>query len=77
MPVNPLQGFCMTTPGKPKPIWKGKIISGFILVIAELGGYMGRVKDFPPGNIILWRGISRFYDIMTGFNLRGSKDVGN
>ena len=77
MPVNPLQGFCVTTLGTAMPNWKGETISRFILVIAELGGYMGRVKDFPPGNIIIWRGISRLYDIMIGFNLRGSKDVGN
>jgi hypothetical protein len=67
----------VTTLGNTKTNCKGKTISEFILVIAELGGYMGRVKDLPPGNIILWRGISRLYDIMIGFNLRGSKDVGN
>lgn len=62
---------------RKNPDWKGKTISDFILVIAELGGYMGRVKDLPPGNIILWRGLSRLYDIMIGYNLGGSKDVGN
>lgn len=58
------------------PHWNGKTISEFILVIAELGGYMGRMRDLPPGNMILWRGISRLYDIMIGFNL-GATNVGN
>lgn len=51
-------------------------ISDFINKIARLGGYLGRKSDPPPGNIVMWRGLSRLTDIELGFNL-ASKIVGN
>jgi len=58
---------------------KGKIqinLSNFIIKIAKLGGYLARASDPPPGNIVMWRGVSRLTDIMLGFEL-GRKIVGN
>ena len=58
---------------------KGKTqinLSNFIIKIAKLGGYLARSSDPPPGNIVMWRGISRLTDIMLGFEL-GRKVVGN
>lgn len=45
-------------------------------VVARLGGYLGRAGDPPPGNMVLWRGLSRLTDIHLGVEL-GRKLVGN
>ena len=44
--------------------------------IARLGGYLDRAKDLPPGNIIMWRGLSRLTDIALGATLK-IDEVGN
>lgn len=44
--------------------------------LARLGGYLGRRNDGPPGNTIIWRGLSRLTDIEIGFML-GAQNVGN
>jgi len=41
-----------------------------------LGGYLARNHDPPPGNTVIWRGMSRLIDIETGF-LMGAQHVGN
>ena len=48
----------------------------YLRAIAQLGGYLARANDPPPGNMVLWRGISRLTDIQIGFELR-ERDVGN
>ncbi|MEM7475960.1 MAG: IS4 family transposase [Planctomycetota bacterium] len=48
---------------------KEKSSSYYLREIAKIGGYLARGKDPPPGNIIMWRGISRFTDIYLGFEL--------
>ncbi len=62
---------------KPKP---GKshgkaTISDYIMKIARLGGYLNRAGDPPPGNMVMWRGMSKLNDIHLGF-LLGSKTCG-
>jgi hypothetical protein len=44
--------------------------------LARLGGYLDRTCDPPPGNIVIWRGMSRLSDIAMGFQL-GATIVGN
>ncbi len=44
--------------------------------LARLGGYLARAGDAPPGNMVIWRGLSRLTDIEIGF-LLGSTNVGN
>ena len=44
--------------------------------LARLGGYLARAGDPPPGNMVIWRGLSRLTDIEIGFQL-GSTNVGN
>ena len=44
--------------------------------IAELGGYLARSKDPPPGDLVIWRGLTRLMDILLGFELSGQV-VGN
>lgn len=40
-----------------------------VTVIAKLGGYLARGSDPPPGNLVIWRGLSRLTDIHLGFEL--------
>jgi hypothetical protein len=51
-------------------------VSDYIIKIARLGGYLNRASDPPPGNMVMWRGMSKLNDIHLGF-LLGSKNVGN
>jgi Transposase DNA-binding/Transposase DDE domain len=51
-------------------------LSTYLIKIARLGGYLGRTNDAPPGNMVIWRGLSRLTDIELGFVL-GVKLVGN
>ena len=63
---------------KPKPsdILSMKTISEYLKKVARIGGYLARANDPPPGNMIMWRGMSRLIDIQLGFDL-ASKLVGN
>lgn len=49
---------------------KTKTLSYYLTKIAILGGYMNRTSDPTPGNIIMWRGLSRLTDIRLGFSIR-------
>jgi hypothetical protein len=52
-----------------------KAIGDFLVRVAKLGGYLGRTRDAPPGNTVLWRGMARLTDIHLGFCL--AQVVGN
>jgi hypothetical protein len=52
-------------PEKPKRR-KAKL-STYLIKIARLGGYLARASDSPPGNMVMWRGLSRLTDIELGF----------
>lgn len=45
-------------------------MTNYVIKIARLGGYLARANDSPPGNIVMWRGLSRLADIAIGFSLR-------
>jgi hypothetical protein len=47
-----------------------------LMQLARLGGYLNRAGDAPPGNTVIWRGMSRLTDIEIGFQM-GAKVVGN
>ena len=51
-------------------------VSHYLVAIAKLGGYLARAKDPPPGNMVIWRGLTRLMDIHLGFEL-SSRVVGN
>ena len=55
---------------------QSKKLSYYLAQLAKLGGYLARTSDPPPGNTVMWRGISRLTDIELGFNL-ALKFVGN
>ena len=45
-------------------------VSHYLMAIAMLGGYLAREKDPPPGNMVVWRGLTRLADILSGFELK-------
>jgi hypothetical protein len=51
-------------------------LSSCLTQVARLGGYLNRASDAPPGNTVIWRGLSRLTDIEIGY-LIGAQDVGN
>ena len=53
-----------------------KPLSHYLTKIAQLGGYLARANDPPPGNTVMWRGLSRLTDIGLGAVV-GPKLVGN
>jgi hypothetical protein len=42
---------------------KPPTINEAIIMIAQLGGYMNRKRDAPPGIIVIWRGWSRLHEM--------------
>jgi len=62
-----------TKSGKPQA---KATVSDYIIKIARLGGYLNRASDPPPGNMVVWRGMSKLNDIHLGFSL-AAKLVGN
>jgi hypothetical protein len=51
-------------------------ISHYVVKLARLGGYLARAHDPPPGNTVIWRGLSRLTDIELGIMI-GVQLVGN
>ncbi len=49
----------------------------YLTKLARLGGYLARMNDPPPGNTVVWRGLSRLTDIKLGAEIAGTQDVGN
>ena len=47
-----------------------KMVKDYVIELAKIGGYLARGKDPPPGNTVMWRGLSRLTDIHLGFELR-------
>jgi hypothetical protein len=44
-------------------------VSHYLVAIAKRSGYLARTKDPPPGNMVIWRGLTRLMDIHLGFEL--------
>jgi hypothetical protein len=63
----------------PNAVLKPPTISEAVRMIAQLGGYMNRKNDGPPGIITLWRGwrrlaeIASFYKIILSTKLKGNR----
>lgn len=64
----------------PSPVTRGngnhRPVRHYILCLARLGGYLARARDPDPGNIVIWRGLSRLNDLTLGYAL-GCRNVGN
>ena len=48
------------------PLPREPSIDHYVLKLARLGGYLDRAHDRPPGNTVIWRGLSRITDIELG-----------
>jgi hypothetical protein len=59
-----------------KDLSRPKTLAHYLTKIARLGGYLARAHDPPPGNTVMWRGLSRLTDIGLGAALR-ARIVGN
>lgn len=59
------------TAAPPKPS-----LAHYIVKLARLGGYLARSHDPPPGNTVIWRGLSRLTDIELGIMI-GTRLVSN
>jgi hypothetical protein len=59
-----------------KPQARRKTLSHYLTKIARLGGYLARANDPPPGNTVIWRGLSRLTDIALGATV-GAEIMGN
>jgi hypothetical protein len=53
-----------------------RTVAHYLVAVAKLGGYLARSKDPPPGNLVVWRGLTRLMDIHLGFEL-SRRIVGN
>jgi hypothetical protein len=47
-------------------VLRRKTLSYYLTKIARMGGYLARGHDPPPGNTVMWRGLSRLMDIELG-----------
>ena len=61
---------------RDRTIPRRKTLAHYLTKIARLGGYLARGNDPPPGNTVLWRGLSRLTDIRLG-TMVGVEIVGN
>lgn len=53
-----------------------KSLATYLIKLARLGGYLARAHDPPPGNKVMWRGLTRLTDIELGAII-GAQLVGN
>lgn len=58
--------------GNARKQQREKTLSHDLTKIAMLGGYLARANDPPPGNMVIWRGLSRLTDIELGAQLVGN-----
>jgi hypothetical protein len=56
-------------PDKGQPPPGAKTLRFYLVKVARLGGYLARARDPPPGNMVIWRGLSRLTDIALGSQL--------
>lgn len=52
-----------------------RTLSHYLTKLARLGGYLARASDPSPGNIVMWRGLSRLTDIQIGVEM-GAEECG-
>jgi hypothetical protein len=49
-----------------------RTVSHYLREVAKLGGYLARTSDPPPGNMVVWRGLTRLADILRGYELNAA-----
>jgi hypothetical protein len=63
-------------PSRKSDVMYSVSLAAYITKVARIGGYLARGSDPPPGNMVMWRGLSRLVDVVLGFEL-GAEYVGN
>ena len=53
-----------------------RALADYLLQIAMLGGYLARNRDPPPGNKVVWRGLTRLHDITVGITIGADRRCG-
>jgi len=54
---------------KKKGLKPPLLLGEAVLLIAKIGGYLGRSSDPPPGHQLLWHGYTEFQFMCAGFSL--------
>jgi hypothetical protein len=61
---------------RSKPRLQRRPLVAYMLQIAMLGGYLARHHDPPPGNLVMWRGLTRLHDIAVGIAIGAKRQCG-
>jgi len=61
---------------KDKIRCRRKTLGQYLTKIGQLGGYLARPTDPPPGNTVMWRGLSKLTNVKLGVMI-GMKILGN
>lgn|GEM_PF-901519 len=61
---------------RARPRLKPRTLAAYLLQIAMLGGYLARNHDPPPGNMVVWRGMTRLHDIAIGISIGSRRRCG-
>lgn len=61
---------------RARPRLRRRTLADYLLQIAMLGGYLARNRDPPPGNMVVWRGLTRLHDIALGITIGASPRCG-
>ncbi len=56
-------------PTQKKNLKPPELLGDAVLLVATIGGYLNRKKDFPPGHQILWLGYSNLQLMCAGILL--------
>ncbi|MFC7738268.1 IS4 family transposase, partial [Roseomonas sp. GCM10028921] len=54
---------------RTRPRLQRPTLAAYLPQIAMLGGYLARKNDPPPGNMVVWRGMTRLHDIAFGISI--------
>ena len=57
------------TPKTGAPEILPRTLAHYAMHLAKLGGYLARKGDPPPGNTVMWRGLTRLTDIVFGMQM--------
>ena len=61
---------------RSRPRLRRRALADYLLQIAMLGGYLARGRDSPPGNMVVWRGLTCLHDIAVGITIGAERRCG-
>jgi len=54
---------------KARHLKPGTHLGDTVMLVARLGGYLGRAHDPPPGHVVMWRGLVKLQTMCEGYEL--------